>query len=335
MMSNPFKLIIALCFLTPSLLSLTGCGGCGFDCDNEDGNTDPATMSLGISGSTSNDIKEAVITVDKITFVRSNAANVVVDTFTSDDLDITDEETFQIDLTEYLGKKQVIVIKDPEFKVATYDNIVLTLKDNDMQFSWVLDVEDKQFKLNVSDDHTLTVDGIKTTSKNRTFTIKLSLAQSLFYDSDKEEYFLTDKGSRVMDNSMAAVIQGKVDDDLFDTNDECAETKNDNRLYLYKGINLNTNNLKDVYTDSTAPADAIHPFDAILPSASTQNDDWDYAFAYLPAGDYTMVFTCDAELDDPVEYENLRIPFPISQVYKFTLEEGDDPGCFIDENANC
>jgi hypothetical protein len=66
-------------------------------------------------------------------------------------------------------------------------------------------------------------------------------------------------------------------------------------------------------SDDGRPDEAIEPFAA----ASVVEDGeglWSYTFAYLPAGDYTLAFSCDAQNDDPELFDGVTLPFPVDQI---------------------
>ena len=131
---------ISLKFLLPTLLlpffiSAGGCG-CGFDCNNSNNNNDPAALTLGFSDSIPENLEEVVIEVDAITFRRSGADDVVVETFTIDELDITDAETFQVYLLQYRGAKQLLVIEGLQLDTGSYQ-VLISMVVNDVNNSYV------------------------------------------------------------------------------------------------------------------------------------------------------------------------------------------------------
>ncbi len=136
-------------------------------------------------------------------------------------------------------------------------------------------------------------------------------------------------------------MSGLVDSNLFDTVAPCNEKTDPlagNRIYLYKGFDTATDSLADVFTTASTvapPSKAIAPFavGTLLENQLTGN--WEYAFGYLPAGDYTLAFACDAEDDDAVEYNGLLIPLPEGQRYKITLTESKKSVCNLAEGASC
>lgn len=280
------------------------------------------TISIGIADAPVDDVKEVVILLDSITLEKSGEDDVVIDTFTSTELGITDEDTVPIDLLLYQDGSQAIVIEDLEVTAGTYTNIVLSILDDDINNSYVIEEDDDQLELNVPagsielGEFTVDNDG------DQTFTIKFGLRQAMTYDESSLVYELKSNGIRLQDNDGDRSISGSVDSSLFDTESPCDE-KDDattgNVMYLYEGHDLNTGDLADVFDaesgdlTTTIPDGAIEPF-AAKAVKDDGDDGWEYEFSFLPAGEYTLVFSCDAADDDPVEYDGLTLPFPTDQL---------------------
>ena len=119
---------VALSF---ALMSLQGCG-CGFDCNSGNNNNGPAILDLGFSDEALEELKQVVIEVDRITLTRSGNEDVVVESFTIPELDATDADTFQVDLLQYRGLNQLIVIADLELDARTYSGIEVELVTGDI-----------------------------------------------------------------------------------------------------------------------------------------------------------------------------------------------------------
>jgi hypothetical protein len=134
-----------------------------------------------------------------------------------------------------------------------------------------------------------------------------------------------------------------VDNALFDEVSPCDE-KDDpelgNRIYLYLGIGLSDSQFADVFTTNsgtTVPDDAQAPFTVAALLKNTLIGSWEYAFGFLPAGDYTMAFACDTADDDSVDFDDLVIPLPADQIYEVTLSEGEQGVCDlnVDVGGGC
>lgn len=319
------------------LLSLGGCS-CGFDCNNDDDDDNPALLTLGFSDSLPEDLKQVVIEVDTITLRRTGVENVVIDTFTIPDLGLVNATTFQVDLLDYQGTNQLEVITDLELVTGSYNEVSITLLTGGVNESFVQEDDDSLKAIGVTSG-VLGLPGIQLSSGNQPFTVEFGLAQALQYEASSETYLLTTNGVRIEDNLTAATLSGTVDSALFNTVSPCSE-KDDpekgNRVYLYKGTNLLEENLADVFTidsKTTIPDNAIAPFAVASMEFNTFRSSWEYAFGFIPEDSYTIAFACNTEADEAVEYNGLVIPLPISQKYEITLSEAQSGTCNLSEDA--
>ncbi len=337
-MARSISFLLLSVFIMLPLLILQGCG-CGFDCNDDDDN-DPGAVTLGFSDAPIDDVSEVVLTVDKITFRRANADDVVVDNFTIPALGLADAESFQIDLLSYLGVNQLLVIEGLALDAGQYSSLVVTLLDGDVNQSYVEETTGNRKPLNATASE-LVLSGIKVSSGEQAFTIEFGLGQSLLYSGGSGSYTLTTEGVRVVDNDSSATLSGSIDSALFDQVAPCdskVDPEASNRLYLYQGINLGVDKLADVFTSasSTTPVDgAVAPFAVMVPIENSLTGSWEYAFGYLPAGDYTLAFSCDAVDDDPIDYDGLSVPLPVDQHYEINLGEGDSVVCNLASGASC
>ena len=335
-MKFPAKALVLL-FL---LLSLGGC--CGFDCNNDDDNKNPALLTLGFSDSIPEDLKEVVIEVDSITFQRTGAEDVVVETFTIPEQNITNAEFFSIDLLKYPGFAQLKVITDFQISAATYSAVVIKIIANGINSSYVLEADDTEKAITIGNGSgNLSLDGMSLFSGKQAFTVEFSLAQALQLQLDGR-YLLATDGVRIENNTTAARRSGSIEKSLFNTETICAEKSDPevgNRVYLYEGNAFSTNDLlADVFTSDSNPVPpdiAVAPFAVASLSKVASTGNWVYAFGYVPAGDYTMAFSCNTATDNAVNWNDLTIPLPVDQVYKLTLSDGDNAVCNIAEGASC
>jgi hypothetical protein len=324
-----FLVATLVALVTPILL--IGCGeseggsnftlGAGGNNANQTG-----SVSFGIADAPVDDVKEVVIAVDKITLKKSGRDDVVIDRFTSTDLNLLDVDSFQIDLLQYQGGNQAIIIDDLELPAGSYTDLILSILDEDLNQSYVVELDDSQKIIKVPSD-TLKLGGFTVAAEGvQTFTIEFNLRQAMTYRPGPDQYNLKPRGIRLQDNEGDRKISGSVDSSLFDTETDC-NSKTDptlgNMVYLYEGHDLNVDNLADVYDadddnlTTTIPTAAIAPF-AVTAVAEAGVGQWRYEFAFLPAGDYTLAFSCDAADDDPVQYDGLSLPLPSDQLVELT-----------------
>lgn len=333
-MGRTLQLALPALLLALSLFNLGGCG-CGFDCNSSDNNTpsDPALLTLGLSDSLPEDLKQVFIQVDAITFKRSGADDVVINDFTIGGAVVG---TFKVNLLDYPGITQIEVIKGLELATGTYEVAIKLIADG-IESSYVKDANDISKPLTVS-GNTLSVSGMKLASGNQAFTVEFSLAQALSQPTS-DTYRLAATGMRIENNLTDATLSGTLSSDLFNTVSPCnAKTTptSGNRVYLYKGIDA-AKNLTDVFTSAsttTPPTNALAPF-AVASLIQSTSGGWSYAFGYVPAGDYTMAFSCNTSADDSIQWNDLTIPLPTTQRYGIKLSEKQKAVCNLTTTATC
>lgn len=326
--------------LLPLFISVSGCG-CGFDCNNGNNpDEDPAELSLGFSDSLPEELKQVVIEVDSITFRRTGDDDIVIEQFNIDDPNAPAQDTFQIDLLEYQGRNQLVVISGLELDTGSYSEISIAILGDDINRSYVQEADDSLKPITTSLSG-LAAPGMTLDSGEQHFTLEFGLAQSLQYQSTSDQYLLASDGVRTEDNAQAATLSGRVERSLFDSATPCDEKtdpESGNRVYIYQGQGLAQEQLADVFTSSSStavPEDAIAPFAVASMAEDSLTGIWQYAFGFLPPGDYTMAFSCDTEADDAVEFDQLAIPLPAEQLYEITLGEAEVAVCDLTESASC
>ena len=187
----------------------------------------------------------------------------------------------------------------------------------------------------------LSLPGVTLTSGDGTVTITFGLARALQFRESSDDYLLAEDGIRVQDNATSASLTGRVDSALFDTEAPCDEKEDPesgNRIYLYPAIDLNDDQLGDVFTTDSSndiPDDTVAPYAVATLLEDGLTGAWQYALGFLPAGDYTLAFSCDAGDDDAVDYDGIEIPLPGSQSSELELQEGESDVCDLDTNGSC
>lgn len=340
-MNIALKTVLAGVALLPLLLPLAGCGSCGFDCNSDDDNgNNPALLTLGLSDSLPEDLKQVVLEVDTITLRRSGATPVVITDFTIEDLGLVDVATFKVDLLQYRGVNQLKVIEGLELPTGTYDSISIAILAGSVNQSYVQRADDSLRAIRVANG-VLDLPGITLSSGAQPFTVEFGLAQALQYETVPETYLLSNTGVRIADNLKSATLAGTVDRTLFNTVVPCSEKADPlkgNRVYLYTGGNLLAENLADVFTSASTvqpPTNAVAPFAVASMALNSLTGFWEYAFGYIPAGTYTIAFACNTASDDSVQYNALSIPLPNNQKYDITLSEAQNGVCNLTTGASC
>jgi hypothetical protein len=320
-------------------ISLGGCG-CGFDCNNGNSGNGPAVIDLGFSADTVDDVKQVVVEVDSVTLVRSAGDDVTIETFTIDELGVVDADSFQVDLLDYPGLNQILVARNLEASAQSYSSVRLEILDDDLNRSYVQQSDDTVRPLNLAGS-ALSLPGVTLTSGDGTVTITFGLARALRFRESNDDYLLAEDGIRVQDNATGASLTGRVDSGLFDAEppcDEKADPESGNRIYLYPAIDLASGQLGDVFTTGSAndiPDNTVAPFAVATLLEDGLTGAWQYALGFLPAGGYTIAFSCNAVDDDPVNYDSIEIPLPGSQSSELDLQEGESEVCDLNTNSSC
>ncbi len=320
-MPSPLKYLVALPLL--SLLPfLHGCDTCGFNCSDDNDDNEPASLTLSFSDAPLEDLKKVVIEVERIEFRRSEGEDLVVETF---DLSTSaGAENFQVDLLLFSGRDRFEVLTGLTVEADFYNEIFIAINtDDNANTSYVLDDQDTQRMLRVNEGTDgLTLEGRQIDADNENITVEFGLARALKFNSNDDTYTLDEEGIVLIDNTLASSLGGFVDEELFDTVDGCSTVDGDatvgNRVYLYEGTDLDQEALADVFTaNASDSAGRIAPF-----AASTLRDGslgWQFTFGFLPSGDYTIAFSCDAEEDDARTIDDITVPLPEDQIFEITV----------------
>jgi len=330
---------VGACLLIALAALISGGCSCGFDCNN-DRDSGTTVLTLGFSDALPEDLKQVVLEVDSLIFRRSGGDDVVVDEFTIPQLGLVSVDTFQLDLLQYRGRNQLTIIDGLELESGTYSQLEIAVLVGDVNRSYVQESDDTLRELTVSGS-VLTLPGTNFARSNQAYTVEFSLAQSLRAEASGTRFVMSTTGIRLENNATAASLSGRVDSSLFDSVAPCSEKTDPtvgNRIYLYEGGPQSSQRLGDVYTSNSSnsiPDNVVAPVavGSLVLNALTAN--WEYVFGFLPAGDYTMAFACNTELDDSLNYDDLVVPQPDNQVYSLTLSEGTASVCDVTESGSC
>lgn len=320
-------------FVCSATLLLTACGGGG----GGDDTVSTGKVSLGLSDAPVEDLSSVTITIDKITFRRPDNT-IVIDTFTIPELDLVDADTFTLDLLEVQGNDNIIAISSLDLLAGDYQNLLLEIIDEDINASYVDEVSSGLRKIIKVPSDELKLGGFTVESGGvQTVMVEFDLRHSMTYNPGPDRYILKPRGVRVVDVSAAATIEGTVESALFSTGIACSEKVDPlagNVVYLYRGHDIDATKYGDTFdrsVDADVPVDIVEPY-----SAATVADDGSFIFAYLPAGDYTLAYSCEALDDDPVKYQGLVIASPESERLELTVSPADTLTCnFPLVEGNC
>ncbi|BCV54755.1 DUF4382 domain-containing protein [Shewanella algae] len=316
-MKNRISTIALLC---GSGLLLAACGGS----DNDTPPTptpDTAKVSFAVSDAPVDSAEKVVVAFDKIELVRAGQDNIILEVSGPNG-----EDYRQLDLLEYQGSDSALILSDAELEVGTYSELILHVLDESVgsDLSYVID-ETGQVPLK-QPSNKLRLGSFEVGSAGvQRFTIEFDLRRSLVENQNGQRYNLKPHGVTIVDNATVASLSGQVDINLFNAG-ECAADSG-NFVYLYPGHDLDpallTDNLDPDVNQNAVPEGAVVPYNSVEVEYEVGNFG-KYAFGFIPAGDYTVAFSCSAENDDPEQYDGLIIPNPAPQLHQVTLSNQTD-----------
>ena len=96
---------------------------------------------------------------------------------------------------------------------------------------------------------------------------------------------------RLVNNDEAGALNGSIDAALT-TGANCSDQdpKTGNAVYVFAGHDASVDDIDKISPD---------PVTTALMSLNVQTGNYDYEVGFLPAGNYTVAYTCMADLDDP------------------------------------
>jgi hypothetical protein len=316
--------------ITALSILLYGCGGGGGGGSGDGSTSNTGTVSLAVADALVDNADSVVITVDKVILRRDGASDVVIDRFTIPSLGLSDTDTFQIDLLDYRNGNRLLIVDNLVVPAGTYSQLILQVLDNDVNYSYVdtlgnrvpIKQPSEQLKLG---GFTINANGVYA------YTLDFDLRKAMTYNPGPDRYILKPRGVRVVSEQLASTLQGVVDNIILNLDPGCmdkAVPAAGNVVYLYQNHNL-TGSLVDVYDPDIAtgvPASAVNPY-ATATVYQASDSSWRYHFGYLPAGDYTLAFSCHAEGDHGDTYDRIAIPLPGTQRTEVTLTAGQQSEC--------
>ena len=306
---------------------LTACSG---GSSTSDSSITASDVNLSFSDSPVNGAEAVVITVDSITF-RGNGDDIVVDKFTSEELKLTNADTFQLDLLSVRGEDKRLVIDSVKLPVGEYSNMLIDVIDEDTTITYVKEIGGAEKELKIPSDQLklggFTIDALS----KQSMVVEFGLEKSMTYNPGPERYILKPHGVRILSVDQAAQISGQIDQAAL-LSDECSALDPSGvgiagALYAYS-IEETAETVLGDYFD---PALAASATGVEAPYASTALEATEYTLSYLEPGSYILAVSCHTAIDNPdlLQPGDIVIPHPASQKVTVTLNPGDKLNCDI------
>jgi hypothetical protein len=311
-----------LALSTPLAAALLLAAGCGSS--SSGGGAGAVPVDISVSDAAVGDLAAVVVTLDRVV-VNRPGQDIVVDTFPNEDPGEPDTDTITFDLLDYQGMDRLLIVRGLMLVPGDYQNLRLEVVESE---SWVEEADGDIRPLKAPSQE-LKLGGFTVAGGGpQAFVVEFPLAHAMTYNPGPQRYILKPRGLRIVDVARGATLGGVIDDALFDAGDDC-DTKGDpaegNVVYLYRGHGLDIGALGDLFDpdlDADAAADLEPPY-----SAERVGADGSYFFTYLPAGNYTIAFACDAAGDDPEFDDGILVPNPADEWIELSVLEGEDRAC--------
>ena len=263
-MNNFFKMV---CITTPLLLG--GCLG--------DTNSDLGTGTVSVS------IKDGP--VDSASAVEVTFTGIELKPYSGSPITVTFDTPKTIDLLQQQGTNSVTLLDSNVVTGGTY--------------SWVRLIVDQSasYLVNSTGTHNLTIpSGDETGLKiNDSFTVPKDGTVSVTIDFDLRKSVLepatgsTDYKLKpvlhLVQNDKSGNVSGTVSSTLVHGSG-CGSSA----VYLFEGSGVTADDVDGIDPD---------PYGSSLVKLNNTSGNYEYEIGYVPAGDYTIAFTCLANLDDP------------------------------------
>jgi hypothetical protein len=244
-------------------------------------------LSVSITDAPLADVAKVVVTLLSIEFIREAPSQSLKYTFNTAE---------QIDLLALQGAISETLLSEVDIEAGLYKELRVTIDDSDMS-SYV--------ELDDGSVHTLKVpagssSGLKIKGKFNfeagkayAYTIDFDLAKSLVLAGASGKYNLKPV-LRIVETTEVGHIRGTVNPTLLTTSD-CSDSDVDtyNAVYVYKGHDVIPADINVISNSDN------QPITTTLIRYDNQSGDYIFEAAYLPAGGYTIAFTCNADLEDP------------------------------------
>jgi hypothetical protein len=254
---------------------------------------DLARISLRLTDAPVEDIAKVVITLLSIE-LNSNTLE--------KSLSITFDTAKTVDLLSLQGLHTETLLSSLEIPAGDYHEIRLIIDDSPL--STYIELSDgsiHDLKVPSGSESGLKIDGLWSIDADQTaaYTIDFDLLKSVVKAGASGKYLLKPV-LRIVDDATTGHIRGTVDPALLSAA-SCSDSDPETHsvAYVYSGANVTP---ADVDLSIDSDVDPITTANIVMDSTT---GDFIFEAAFLEAGDYTVAFTCNADLEDPESSEDL------------------------------
>jgi len=294
-------------------------------------------VSFSVSDAPSDSVTSVNVTFSSITLKTASDSD-----DSGLDLPILDDEgepsTMTIDLMNYQNGDAKLIINNVVVPMGDYESLVLNTfgcpqnQNGSTESCWVVDNEG--IKTLKTPSNKLKLGAVSISSEiEQTFNIEFNLRSSMTSTAGGASYNLKPHGIRIVDSAEVGSLSGTIDVNLLTLGEGCetvfqVDSDHGKVVYLYEGDISEEAVMGDEYDPDVAqneiPDNVIKPYTSDSIYFDADDSSYNYKFSFLPAGEYTVAFSCSAIGDEPEEYEGIMIPTPSNQRHNIVIEANNE-----------
>ena len=262
--------------LAPLLVVLFTVGACS------DGGSSRGTLTLAITDAPVDSAKSVVVEFAGVELNPADGPRINIDY----------DPPRKIDLLALTGGTTELLLDNTSLPAGDYTWIRLAVNAApNVVDSTITLLDDSQHELRIPSSRGLQLNrGFSVPDGgNASFTIDFDLRKSVHNPIGSPEYILRPT-LRLVDDNDAGALAGNVDASLIAA--DCSGA-----VYVFEGAGITPDDVDD--TDPDPVNSAIVPIDGV----------YAYLVPFLAEGDYTIAFTCDADLDEPETDDSAVVTF--------------------------
>ena len=286
--SSKFKIASSTSLILAALATLTACGGSSGGDDDTTPEPTTSQFSLAVSDAPVDNASQVVVYFDEVE-LTGNGEPVTIN--------VEDDEgnPKMIDLLQLQGEAFEPIVDDTEIDAGEYSQLRLVVTED----SYIV-MDDGTFPLRVPSNE-LKLDGFTALPGfEAAYTVEFDLRKSLVDPQGQEAIFLKPRGVRLVENDSVGTLSGTVSEALV-LAPECAAKADPfagNAVYVYEGNDLDETMLGDD-ADASENDDEVRPFTIAPVTYNETSEEYEFVAGFVPAGDYTVSFSCLASFDEP------------------------------------
>jgi len=267
----------------------------------------PGTISIGITDAAVDSAQEVWVQFTGVTLQPSNG----------DAVEFIFNNAKNIDLLSLQGTLSTDLIDDEVILPGNYDWVRLHVNAN---YDSILD---SYIRLDDGSTHELNIpSGSQTGLKiNTSFELLATEELNLMIDFDLRKSVVLSAGTYKLSPTLRMVnldntnsVTGTIDSSLLTAaNCSDADPVTGNSVYIFEGNDVVADDM-----DNQNP----EPLSSARVELNSSTGNYEYIIGFVPSGNYTVAFTCQADLDDPNSNDN--IIFSLTENVTVVAEESDD-----------